>query len=151
MGRLMALDIGRKRTGIAVTDILKIVPGGLGYQPTGSVVSFVQEYVARESVDMIVVGHPRQSDYSDSESMRYIVPVVNRLKKVLPGMKIVQYDERYTSVLAHKAIIDSGVPMMKRREKGMVDEVSAVIILRDFMESKAYRDILNPTAGEITE
>lgn len=137
----MALDIGRKRTGIAVTDILRIVPGGLGYEATGNVVAFVQEYVARESVDLIVVGHPKQSNNTDSESMKYIQPVLNRLRKVLPQIPIVQYDERYTSVMAHQAIIDSGVPMMKRREKGMVDEVSAVIILRDFMESKAYRDM----------
>lgn len=139
----MALDIGRKRTGIAVTDILRIIPGGLGYQPTCNVVVFVQEYIAREPVDMIVVGHPKQGNNTDSESMKYIQPIVNRLKKVLPQIPVVEYDERYTSVMAHQAIIDSGVPMMKRREKGMVDEVSAVIILRDFMESKAYRDISN--------
>ncbi len=137
----MALDIGRKRTGIAVTDILRIVPGGLGYCSTGSVSDYVRDYVSRERVDMIVIGHPKQSDNTDSESMKYIRPVINRLRKVLPEMLIVEYDERYTSVLAHRAIIDSGTPMMKRREKGKVDEVSAVIILRDFMESKAYRDM----------
>lgn len=141
MGRLVALDIGRKRTGIAVTDICRIIPGGLGYQPTGSVAAFIQEYVAKEPVDMIIVGHPKQSDNTDSESMKYIQPVVNRLRKLLPDMPIVEYDERYTSVMAHQAIIDSGIPKMKRREKGMVDEVSAVIILRDFMESRAYRDL----------
>lgn len=140
MGRIMALDIGRKRSGIAVTDILRIVPGGLGYQPTHLLPDFVKEYCSQEPVDLIVVGYPKQADNTESESMAYITPVINRLRKLLPDKRIVSYDERYTSVLAHRTIREGGIKKMARREKGLVDEVSAVIILQDFMESKEYRD-----------
>ncbi|MDO5036286.1 MAG: Holliday junction resolvase RuvX [Porphyromonas sp.] len=140
MGRLLALDVGRKRTGIAVTDILQIVPGGLGFQPTYQVAAWVREYCTSEPVDAIIVGQPKQVDNTPSESMKYIVPVVNRLRKLLPGMSIIPYDERFTTVMAERAMIVGGVPKMKRREKGLADEISAVIILRDFMESRAYEE-----------
>lgn len=142
MGRLLALDIGRKRTGVAVTDVLQIVPGGLGFQPTHLVAEWVCDYCAKEQVDTIIVGLPKQADNTPSESTQYITPVVNRLKKVLPEMPIVPYDERYTTVLAHKAILEGGVPKKKRQmQKGLADEVSAVIILRDFMESRVFNEL----------
>ena len=137
MGRLLALDVGRKRTGLAVTDILRITPGGLGYEPTGDVAAWVQDYCQREPVDEIIVGLPKQADYTDSESVKYIDPVINRLRKLLPDMPIVRYDERYTSVMAHRVMLESGIGKMKRREKGLVDEISAIIILRDYMESRS--------------
>lgn len=140
MGRILGLDIGRKRCGIAVTDPLRIIPGGLGYQPTHLLPDWVKDYCAKERVDMIVIGLPKQANNTESESMQYIRPVVNRLKKLLPDMEIIPYDERYTSVLAHRAVIEGGIKKMARREKGLIDEVSAVIILQDFMESKVYKD-----------
>ena len=140
MGRIVALDIGRKRTGVAATDILRITPNGLGYQPTGSVAEWLKAYAKREPVDLIVIGKPTQVDGSNSESVKYIEPVVNRLQKILPDIEIVRHDERYTTVLAHRAMIEGGLGKMKRREKGLADEVSAVIILQGFMESRIYQE-----------
>ncbi len=136
MGRLVALDIGGKRTGVAATDTLQIVPGGLGYIPTHKVAEWLVEYCKKESVDALIIGEPKQANYTDSESVRYIVPIINRIKKLLPDLNIIRYDERFTSVLAQRAMIESGMKMSKRREKGMVDEISAVIILRDYMEHR---------------
>lgn len=141
MARLLALDIGRKRTGIAVTDVLQIVPGGLGFQPTHLLPDWVVKYCQEEPVEAIIVGQPKQADNTPSESTKYILPVINRLRKLLPEMSIIPYDERYTTVLAERAMIEGGVPKMKRREKGLADEVSAVIILRDFMASKMYKEL----------
>ncbi len=137
MGRLVALDVGRKRTGIAATDLMKIIPSPIGYMPTSAVAEWLADYCTKEPVDALVVGAPRQADNTESESVKYIVPLLNRIRKLLPNLEIVHYDERYTSVLAQRSIIASGVPKEKRKEKGLVDEVSAVIILRDFMESKS--------------
>lgn len=144
MGRLLALDVGRKRTGLAATDPLKIIPTGLGYIATSKVVEWLQEYLQKESVDAVVIGEPKQADNTPSESAKYIEPLIRRIRSKLPNLEIVRYDERYTSVLAQKAILESGVTKMKRREKGLVDEVSAVIILRDFMESKAGKYYICP-------
>lgn len=140
MGRLVALDIGRKRTGVAATDILQITPNGLGFQPTHEVVEWLRQYAEKEPIDLIVVGKPTQADGSDSESVKYIEPVVNRLKKLLPDVEIIRHDERFTTVMAHRAMIEGGLGKMKRREKGLADEISAVIILQGFMESKLYND-----------
>lgn len=142
MGRLLALDVGRKRTGLAATDPLKIIPTGLGYIATSKVVEWLVAYLQKESVDALVVGEPKQADNTPSESAKYIEPLIRRIRSKLPDLEIVRYDERYTSVLAQKAILESGITKMKRREKGLVDEVSAVIILRDFMESKAGKDYI---------
>lgn len=140
MGRIVALDIGRKRTGVAATDILQICANGLGFQPTHEVAEWLRKYADREPVELIVVGKPTQADGSDSESVKYIEPVINRLKKLLPEIEIVRHDERYTTVMAHRAMIEGGLGKMKRREKGLADEISAVIILQGFMESKVYID-----------
>lgn len=140
MGRIVALDIGRKRTGVAATDILRITPNGLGFQPTGDVAEWLKEYAEKEPVDLIVIGKPTQADGSDSESVQYIEPVVNRLRKLLPDIEIVRHDERFTTVLAHRAMREGGLGKMKRREKGLADEVSAVIILQGFMESRIYQE-----------
>lgn len=137
MGRLVALDVGRKRTGVAATDVLKIIPSPIGYMPTHEVAEWLVNYCKQEEVEALVVGAPKQANNTDSESVKYIEPLVNRIKKLLPELPVIRYDERYTSVIAQRSIIASGVPKAKRREKGLVDEVSAVIILRDFMESKA--------------
>lgn len=135
MGRLMSIDYGRRRCGIAVTDSLRIVANGLTTVATGELVSFVKDYCSREAVDAIIVGHPTTMRGEDSDSMRYIRPGVGALRKALPGVDIRFYDERFTSVLAHKAMIDGGMRKMARRDKSIVDEISATIILNDYLSS----------------
>ncbi|MDE7410667.1 MAG: Holliday junction resolvase RuvX [Paramuribaculum sp.] len=138
MGRLMSIDYGRRRCGIAVTDSLRIVATGLATVATASLIDFVKRYVADEKVDAIVVGLPRTVAGEESESMRYIRPGIARLRKELPDMAIVFYDERFTSVLAHRGMIDSGMKKMRRRDKAVVDEMAATIILNDYLQSKQY-------------
>ena len=136
MGRLLSIDYGRRRTGIAVTDPLQIVASGLTTIPTHTLLQFLKDYTAREQVDTIVMGHPTDMHGNDSESMRYIRPAVERIRRELPGIPVVYYDERFTSVLAHRAMIDGGMKKSDRRVKGTVDEISATILLNDYLESK---------------
>ena len=138
MGRLMSIDYGRKRCGIAVTDTLRIVATGLTTVPTAQLVDFVKKYVLSEPVDAILVGHPTTMRGEDSESMRYIKPGIDRLRKELGDMKIEFFDERFTSVLAHRSMLDGGMKKMNRRDKAIVDEISATIILNDYLQSKQY-------------
>lgn len=140
MGRLLSIDYGRKRCGIAVTDVLQIVATGLTTVATHTLVDFVKSYVEKEEVDRIVVGLPTTMRGEQSESMKYIVPGINRLKKVLPEMDIVFFDERFTSVLAHKSMLESGMKKSDRRDKAVVDEISATIILNDYLQSKLYNN-----------
>ncbi len=135
MARILGIDYGRKRTGLAVTDPLQIVAGSLGTVPTHTLEQFLLDYVAREPVERIVIGLPTQLDGQPSESMRYITPFVNRLKKVLPDMPIVMYDERFTSTIAHQAMIDGGMKKSDRRDKARVDAIAATIILNDYLSS----------------
>ena len=136
MGRILAIDFGRKRTGIAVTDTLKIVANGLTTIPTHTLTDFLQDYVKREPVELIVVGLPRRLDGTPSESMKWIEPSLNRLKKIMPDMPVVMYDERFTSTLAHKAMLDGGMKKSDRRNKEIVDTIAASIILNDYLQSK---------------
>lgn len=138
MGRLLSIDYGRKRCGIAVTDSLKIVATGLTTVATAQLIPFVKDYCAREQVDRIIVGHPTTMRGEDSESMRYITPGINRLKKELPEIPVEFYDERFTSTLAHRAMIDSGMKKMQRRDKAIVDEMAATIILNDYLQSAMH-------------
>ena len=140
MGRLLSIDYGRKRCGIAVTDVLQIVATGLTTVATPTLVAFVKNYVEKEEVDRIVVGLPTTMRGEQSESMKYIVPGINRLRKVLPEMDIVFFDERFTSVLAHKSMLESGMKKSGRRDKAVVDEISATIILNDYLQSKLYNN-----------
>lgn len=140
MGRILAIDYGRKRVGLAVTDPLQLIATPLATVPAHEVVEFLQRYVAESEVERFVVGEPRQMNGEPSESQRYITPFVNRLRKVLPEIPVVFYDERFTSVMAHRAIIEGGVKKMTRQtDKGLVDRVSAVIILQSYLESEAAR------------
>lgn len=134
----MSIDYGRKRCGIAVTDVMRIVANGLTTVPTHTLIDFVKGYVAKEPVDAIIVGHPTTMRGEDSESMKYITPGINRLRKVLPQIPIEFWDERFTSVLAHRSMIDGGMKKMARRDKAVVDEISATIILNDYLQSKTY-------------
>ncbi|MDE5685184.1 MAG: Holliday junction resolvase RuvX [Paramuribaculum sp.] len=140
MGRLLAIDYGRRRCGIAVTDSLRIVATGLATVETPRLIEFVRNYVAREQVDAVIVGLPRDVHGRDSDSMRYITPGINRLRKELPQLKIEFYDERFTSVIAHRSMIDSGMKKMQRRDKAVVDTMAAAIILNDYLQSRRYAE-----------
>jgi putative Holliday junction resolvase len=132
----MAIDFGRKRCGIAVTDALRIVANPLDTIDTPQLISFVKQYIARENVDGIVVGKPKNLNGEDSDSMRYLTPVINKLRKEVAPLPVTFFDERFTSVLAHRAMIDGGMHKMARRDKAVVDRISASIILNDFLNSQ---------------
>lgn len=141
MARLLAIDYGKKRTGLAVTDELQIIANGLGTVATSTLVDYLLDYVKREPVERIIVGLPKQMNNEPSENMCRITPFVNRLRKLLPDIPIEFHDERFTSVLAHRTILDSGIGKMARRNKELVDEISATIILQSYMESKRMRGL----------
>ena len=143
MARIMAIDLGRKRSGIAVTDPLQIIANGLTTVESHKLVDFVLNYVKTEEVEQIVIGEPKDMKNNPSDCSKYIEPIVNRLKKLLPDMKIVRYDERFTSVMAHQTMIDAGLSKSKRQDKELVDTIAATIILQSFMESKSCRDAIN--------
>ena len=134
----MSIDYGRKRCGIAVTDTLCIVANGLTTVPTHTLKKKKKKYVTTEQVDKIIVGHPTTMKGEASESMKYITPGINRLRKELPNVPIEFWDERFTSVLAHRSMIEGGMKKMARRDKAIVDEISATIILNDYLQSKTY-------------
>ena len=138
MGRILAIDYGKKRTGIAVTDILQIIANGLTTVPTQDLMDFLLKYVEKEPVERIIVGHPKQMNNQDSENMKRIVPFVNQLKKKLSQIPIEMVDERFTSVLAHQAMLDGGLKKKARQDKALVDEISATIILQSYLESKKF-------------
>ena len=136
MSRILAIDYGRKRTGIAVTHPMQIIANGLTTVSTHGLMDFLLDYVKRERVERIIVGHPKQMNNEDSENMKYIVPFVNRLKKALPDIPVEMVDERFTSVLAHQAMLAGGLKKKDRQNKALVDEISATIILQSYLESK---------------
>lgn len=139
MSRILAIDYGKKRTGIAVTDILQIIANGLTTVPTTDLMDFIMDYVEKEPVERIVVGHPKQMNNEDSENMKRIVPFVNLLKKKIKHIPVELVDERFTSVLAHQAMIDGGLKKKARQNKALVDEISATIILQSYLESKKFK------------
>lgn len=136
MSRIVAIDYGKKRTGIAVSDTLQLIANGLTTVPTSSLFDFLMDYLNKEPVERIVIGLPKQMNNQPSENMNNIIPFVNRLKKALPDMPIEYVDERFTSVLAHQAMIDGGLKKKARQNKALVDEISATIILQSYLESK---------------
>ncbi|MCM1490386.1 MAG: Holliday junction resolvase RuvX [Muribaculum sp.] len=138
MGRLLSIDYGRKRCGIAVTDTLKICANGLTTVRTCDLMSWLKEYCNKEAVEKIIVGLPKKMDGTDSESARYIEPFIKQLQKEIPGQTVERYDERFTSTLAHKAMIEGGMKKMARRNKDLVDEIAATIILNDYLQSKNF-------------
>ena len=134
--RVVSIDYGKKRTGLAVTDPLQIIANGLVTVDTGPLFDYLSQYVSQEQVERIVIGKPMQTNGRPSENLTRVEQFVNRWRKAMPNIPIEYYDERFTSVLAQRAIIDSGVGKKVRREnKGLVDEVSATIILQDWMEA----------------
>jgi putative Holliday junction resolvase len=137
LGRILSIDYGKRRTGLAVTDPLQIIANGLATVETRNLMDFLKKYLAQESVEKIVIGKPTQPNGTPSENLARVEAFVKRWQKEMPSVPIVYYDERFTSVLAHRAIIEGGVKKKTRREnKGLVDEVSATIILQDFMNSQ---------------
>ena len=134
MSRMIAIDYGKKRTGLAVTDPLQLIAGGLGTVATTELMDFLTSYMEKEDVGTIVVGHPKQMNNEDSENMKRITPFVNRLKKLFPKVSVEMADERFTSVMAHQAMIDGGLKKKARQNKALVDEISAVIILQWYLE-----------------
>ena len=138
MSRILGIDYGRKRSGVAVTDPLQIVASALGTVPTHTLLQFVSAYVAREQVERIVIGQPTQLNGAPSESMRYITPFVAQLRKALPDMPVEFYDERFTSAIAHQAMIDGGMKKSDRRDKSRVDSMAATIILNDYLSSMQH-------------
>lgn len=139
MSRILSIDYGKKRTGIAVTDPLQIIAGGLATVNSSTLFDYLQEYVNKEPVELIIIGEPRQSDGSPSENHARVMQFVNRWKKVEPDIPIQLYDERFTSVLAHRAMIDGGLHRKARQNKALVDEISATIILQSYLESIKHK------------
>ncbi|MBK3519111.1 Holliday junction resolvase RuvX [Carboxylicivirga marina] len=134
MGRILAIDYGRKKSGLAVTDPLKIIANGLDTVLSHELYDYLVKYMNNEDVECIVIGYPTQNSGQESESMKYIKPFVNRLKKNFPQMPIEWVDERFTSKLAFQAMIDGGLKKKARQDKALVDKVSATIILQTYME-----------------
>ena len=136
MGRILAIDYGKKKTGIAVTDPLQIIANGLTTVPTHEIMNFLDNYFQKESVEMVVIGYPTQTTGEESESMRYITPFVNRLKNKYPNLPVEWVDERFTSKMAFQTMIDAGLKKTDRQNKNLVDQISATIILQSYLESK---------------
>lgn len=138
MSRIIAIDYGRKRTGIAVSDMLQLIANGLTTVATHLLLSFLDDYLRKESVERIIIGLPKQMNNEMSENMKYIQPFVNSLKKKYPDLPVEYVDERFTSVLAHRAMLDGGLKKKDRQNKALVDEISATIILQTYLESKRF-------------
>lgn len=135
MARILSIDYGKKRTGLAVTDSLQIIANGLATVSTSSLIDYLKDYIAKEPVERIVIGRPTQPDGRPSENLARVEQFVNRWRKLVPNIPIEYYDERFTSVIAHQVVIDSGVKKKVRKEnKGLIDEISATIILQGYMQ-----------------
>ena len=136
MGRILAIDYGTKRTGLAVSDPLRIIAGALETVDTKSLERYVADYCASNDVDTIVIGTPSQTNGAPSETMRRIEPLAARLRARFPDKEVVLYDERFTSVIAQRTIRESGIGRMARRDKALVDKVAATVILQSYMDSR---------------
>ena len=135
MGRILAIDFGRKRTGLAVTDVLRITANPLLTIETNELIPWLTAYFSKEPVDEVVIGHPTQMNGQESESMNYIRPFIGIFKKTFPAIPITMYDERFTSVLAHQAMLAGGMKKKARQDKAVVDKIAACIILEGYLDS----------------
>ncbi|HEX7410635.1 MAG TPA: Holliday junction resolvase RuvX [Bacteroidales bacterium] len=138
MGRVLAVDYGSKRVGIAVTDELQLIANPLTTVHAKDIFSFLHDYISREPVDCIVVGEPRQMNNTPSESVLFIDPFVKRLRKEFPDIKVERVDERFTSLMATKSIRESGVNRKRRQDKALIDTISATLILQSYMEGRDF-------------
>ena len=136
MARILSIDYGKKRTGIAVTDPLQIIANGLATVSTSELLSYLKDYLSREQVERIIIGRPMQTNGQPSENLQRVEQFVNRWKKEMPDVPVEDVDERFTSVLAHQAMIDGGLRKKARQDKALVDKISATIILEDYLRSK---------------
>lgn len=136
--RVLAIDYGKKRTGLAVTDPLQIIAGALATVETKNLEAYIVDYMSREQVERIIVGEPKRMDGTDSENACRITPFVNRLRKLFPTTAIEMYDERFTSVMAHRTMIEAGLRMKARQDKATVDRIAATIILQSWMERNLH-------------
>lgn len=141
MSRILAIDYGKKRSGIAVTDPLQLIAGGLTTVPTTELLQFVKQYVGKEQVERILVGLPKQMNNEASENMKRIEPFVHTLRKQIPMIPIEYVDERFTSVLAHRTMLDAGLKKKARQNKALVDEISATIILQSYLETRKFTNL----------
>ncbi len=139
MPRILAIDYGTKRTGIAVSDPMKIIASGLDTVPTTEIFNFLTAYLKDEEVETFVVGEPMYPDGNPAQIAHLVVGFVRNLKKLFPHIPVVMQDERYTSEEAKRVILQSGVSQKKRRDKSLVDKISAVLILQEYMEQTQYR------------
>jgi putative Holliday junction resolvase len=140
MGRLLSIDYGKKRTGLAASDPLQIIANGLATVETAKIFDFLSHYLQREEVSCIVVGLPRQMNNEPSENMKRVEPFVNRLRKLHPLIPVEYWDERFSSAMAQQTMRDAGLKRKDRQNKGLVDEISATIILQGYMESRRMRN-----------
>lgn len=136
MARVLAIDYGKKRTGIAVTDELQIIASGLTTVETKNLIPFLQDYIAKEQVELFVVGEPKQMDATASESEALIIPFLKKLSESIPNIPIARVDERFTSKMAFQTMIDSGLKKKQRQNKALIDEISATLILQSYLNSK---------------
>lgn len=139
MARILSIDYGKKRTGIAVTDPLQIIANGLATVSTSELLSYLKDYLSREQVERIIIGRPMQTNGQPSENLQRVEQFVNRWKKEMPDVPVEYVDERFTSVLAHQAMIDGGLRKKARQDKALVDKISATIILEDYLHNKSQR------------
>ncbi len=135
MARIVALDFGVKRTGIAVTDEMQIIASGLTTVDTKNLLVFLKQYVSQENVELFIVGEPKQMNYEASESEVFIVKFLTKLEKAIPEIPVKRVDERFTSKMAFQTMIDSGLSKKQRKDKGLIDEISATIILQSYLQN----------------
>ncbi|NQV77912.1 MAG: Holliday junction resolvase RuvX [Lutibacter sp.] len=136
MARILAIDYGEKRTGIAITDDLQIIASGLTTVDTKKIFSFLTEYLKNENVELFVVGEPKQLNNTESESEQFIKPFILKLSTTFPKIPIKRIDERFTSKMAFQSMIDSGLKKKQRQNKALIDEISATIILQSYLNQK---------------
>jgi len=138
MPRILSIDYGQKRTGIAVTDEMHIIASGLTTVPTATLIDFLKDYFAKEKVEAVLIGEPKQMNGQPSESAAVIKGFVTHFSNIFPDMKVVRVDERFTSKMAFQTMIDSGLSKKQRQNKGLIDEISATIMLQDYLSSKRF-------------
>ena len=135
MGRIVALDYGKKRTGVAVSDPLRLIAGGLTTLPSKDTIVFLKQYIAENTVDLFILGDPRKMNYEPSENRERVLKFKENLHRSFPNIEIQMVDERFTSHLAHQAMIQGGLKKKDRQDKALVDELSATILLQSFLET----------------
>lgn len=136
MSRVLAIDYGKKRTGIAITDEMQIIASGLTTIPSETAIAFLKDYFSKEKVERVLIGEPKQMDYTPSESTEIIEAFVEKFKKSFPDLPIERVDERFTSKMAFQTMIDSGLKKKQRQNKALIDEISATIMLQDYLSKK---------------